>query len=115
MNPPLLTPQEVEGQVCGGGASVYYSHTLQMLFFSYSNGRCTMSKSYTSPSSFVETTIRVSCFEVVNGAIYVSWSKGFQVFVKAFTPKVTFQKKDLLSQSSQCLCFVLIAYHLRVN
>lgn len=30
--------QEAEGQVCDGGASVYYSHTLQMLFFSYCNG-----------------------------------------------------------------------------
>ena len=49
---PLLTPQEVEGQVCGGGASVYYSHTLQMLFFSYSNGECTTSKIYTSPHQF---------------------------------------------------------------
>ena len=47
MKSPLLAPQEVEGQVCGGGTSVYYSHTLQMLFFSYSNGGCTMSKIYT--------------------------------------------------------------------
>lgn len=27
-----------EGQTCGGGASVYYSHCLQLLFFSYNNG-----------------------------------------------------------------------------
>ena len=30
--------QETDGVVCGGGASVYYSHTLSMLFFSYHNG-----------------------------------------------------------------------------
>lgn len=29
-----------EGVVNGGGASVYYSQTLKMLFFSYFNGEC---------------------------------------------------------------------------
>ena len=28
----------MEGVILGGGASVYYSHTLQLLFFSYSQG-----------------------------------------------------------------------------
>ena len=32
--------EEADGQVCGGGASVYYSHSLQMLFFSYNSGEC---------------------------------------------------------------------------
>ncbi|KAJ8875069.1 hypothetical protein PR048_022959 [Dryococelus australis] len=27
------------GQVGGGGVSIYYSHTLQLLFFSYSQGK----------------------------------------------------------------------------
>ena len=40
-------------------------------------------------SSFVKATIRVSCFEVVTK---------LHVFIRAFTPKVTFQKRDLLSQ-----------------
>ena len=31
--------QDSNGQVAGGGVSVYYSHVLQMLFFSYCQGR----------------------------------------------------------------------------
>ena len=30
--------QETNGQVAGGGVSVFYSHALQLLFFSYSQG-----------------------------------------------------------------------------
>ena len=33
---PFLS--RADGQVCGGGAFVYYSHSLQMLFFSYNSG-----------------------------------------------------------------------------
>jgi len=31
--------QESGGHVAGGGVSVYYSHTLQILFFSYTQGK----------------------------------------------------------------------------
>ncbi|XP_068151498.1 protein purity of essence [Drosophila tropicalis] len=31
--------KDVNGQVSGGGVSIYYSHSLQLLFFSYSSGR----------------------------------------------------------------------------
>ena len=31
--------QDSSGQVAGGGVSVYYSHTLQTIFFSYSQGK----------------------------------------------------------------------------
>ncbi|XP_006813837.2 E3 ubiquitin-protein ligase UBR4-like, partial [Saccoglossus kowalevskii] len=31
--------KDTNGQVAGGGVSVYYSHTLQLLFFSYSQGK----------------------------------------------------------------------------
>lgn len=31
--------QETNGNVAGGGVSVYYSHALQLLFFSYSQGK----------------------------------------------------------------------------
>ncbi|XP_046403829.1 E3 ubiquitin-protein ligase UBR4 isoform X2 [Ischnura elegans] len=31
--------KDVNGQVCGGGVSVYYSHALQLLFFSYAQGK----------------------------------------------------------------------------
>lgn len=30
--------QDSSGQVAGGGVSVYYSHILQLIFFSYSQG-----------------------------------------------------------------------------
>lgn len=45
--------QDVAGMVCGGGVSVYYSHTLKMLFFSYSHGR-----SYLAPLSTVEDSVK---------------------------------------------------------
>ena len=37
---PVVHPelQDNNGQVAGGGVSVYYSHGLQMLFFSYVQG-----------------------------------------------------------------------------
>uniref|UniRef100_T1IY63 UBR-type domain-containing protein n=1 Tax=Strigamia maritima TaxID=126957 RepID=T1IY63_STRMM len=31
--------KDTGGQICGGGVSIYYSHTLQMLCFSYSQGK----------------------------------------------------------------------------
>jgi E3 ubiquitin-protein ligase UBR4 len=31
--------QESNGQVCGGGVSIYYSHTLRLLFYSYVQGK----------------------------------------------------------------------------
>ena len=31
--------QDCNGQIGGGGVSVYYSHTLQLLCFSYSHGK----------------------------------------------------------------------------
>jgi len=31
--------QESGGHVAGGGVSVYYSHMLQLLFFSYTQGK----------------------------------------------------------------------------
>ena len=36
--------QDSNGQVAGGGVSVYYSHILQLIFFSYSQGTCTITK-----------------------------------------------------------------------
>ena len=33
--------QDSNGQVAGGGVSVYYSHILQLIFFSYSQGTMT--------------------------------------------------------------------------
>ena len=35
--------KDVNGSLCGGGASIYFSHTLQMLFFSYIQGKSFMS------------------------------------------------------------------------
>lgn len=35
-----LELQDSDGQVAGGGVSIYYSHTLQLLFFSYTQGLC---------------------------------------------------------------------------
>ena len=38
--------EEADGQFCGGGASIYYSHTLQMLFLSYCNGEARIQLAY---------------------------------------------------------------------
>ncbi|XP_075228020.1 E3 ubiquitin-protein ligase-like protein poe isoform X3 [Lycorma delicatula] len=42
--------KDVSGQVCGGGVSVYYSHTLRLLFFSYVQG-----KSFLAPVSNLDS------------------------------------------------------------
>lgn len=42
----LMFLQDVNGQVAGGGVSIYYSHTLGLLFYSYAQG-----KSFVSPMS----------------------------------------------------------------
>lgn len=41
--------KESNGQVEVGGVSIYYSHTLQMLFFSYSSG-----KSFVAPLTHID-------------------------------------------------------------
>lgn len=45
--------KDVTGQVGGGGVSIYYSHTLKILFFSYAQG-----KSFLAPLISVEETLR---------------------------------------------------------
>ena len=49
----LMRLQDSNGQVAGGGVSVYYSHVLQMLFFSYSQG-----KSFAATVSRVTTEVQ---------------------------------------------------------
>ncbi|XP_047028788.1 protein purity of essence [Helicoverpa zea] len=45
--------QDVAGLVGGGGVSIYYSHTLKMLFFSYAQG-----KSFLAPLNTVEESLK---------------------------------------------------------
>ncbi|XP_013166692.1 PREDICTED: E3 ubiquitin-protein ligase UBR4 isoform X4 [Papilio xuthus] len=45
--------QDVAGLVGGGGVSIYYSHTLKMLFFSYAQG-----KSFLAPLNTVEESVK---------------------------------------------------------
>ncbi|KAJ8734252.1 hypothetical protein PYW07_014803 [Mythimna separata] len=45
--------QDVAGLVGGGGVSIYYSHTLKMLFFSYAQG-----KSFLAPLNTVEESLQ---------------------------------------------------------
>lgn len=51
----FLILQDVNGQVAGGGVSIYYSHTLGLLFYSYAQG-----KSFISP-----ITPKNNCLTVV--------------------------------------------------
>ncbi|XP_068628453.1 E3 ubiquitin-protein ligase UBR4 isoform X2 [Battus philenor] len=45
--------QDVAGLVGGGGVSIYYSHTLKMIFFSYAQG-----KSFLAPLNTVEESVK---------------------------------------------------------
>lgn len=57
----LLSLQDSNGQVAGGGVSVYYSHVLQMLFFSYSQGKsfaATVSRSNTEVQRLFNINIK---------------------------------------------------------
>lgn len=49
----LILLQDVAGLVGGGGVSIYYSHTLKMLFFSYAQG-----KSFLAPLNTVEESVQ---------------------------------------------------------
>lgn len=49
------------GQVSGGGVSVYYSHALQLLFFSYASG-----KSFVAPMKNIDVIDLVSMINVSN-------------------------------------------------
>ncbi|KAK2851204.1 hypothetical protein Q5P01_007480 [Channa striata] len=55
--------KDSNGQVAGGGVSVYYSHVLQMLFFSYSQGKsfaATVSRSTTEVQRLFSINIKGS-------------------------------------------------------
>ncbi|KAL1020637.1 hypothetical protein UPYG_G00002740 [Umbra pygmaea] len=55
--------KDTNGQVAGGGVSVYYSHVLQMLFFSYSQGRsfaATVSRSSTDVQRLFTISVKGS-------------------------------------------------------
>lgn len=49
----MVISQDVAGLVGGGGVSIYYSHTLKMLFFSYAQG-----KSFLAPLNTVEESVK---------------------------------------------------------
>ncbi|XP_017783583.1 PREDICTED: E3 ubiquitin-protein ligase UBR4 [Nicrophorus vespilloides] len=57
---------DVNGQVAGGGVSIYYSHTLGLLFYSYAQG-----KSFISP-----VTPHTNCLTVVYSIVLPPASKG---------------------------------------
>jgi len=57
--------KESNGQVEGGGVSVYYSHALQLLFFSYSSG-----KSFVAPLPYFEKG-----YQGLPQLFMISWGK----------------------------------------
>ena len=62
--------RDLNGQILAGGVSIYYSHTLQMLFFSYSLGR-----SFMAP--LVDVNAGVKCvINLVTNAASKVFSKG---------------------------------------
>ncbi|CAH0722275.1 unnamed protein product, partial [Brenthis ino] len=55
--------QDVAGLVGGGGVSIYYSHTLRMLFFSYAQG-----KSFLAPLNTVEDSVKGTAMITLSSA-----------------------------------------------
>ncbi|XP_028033464.1 protein purity of essence isoform X1 [Bombyx mandarina] len=55
--------QDVAGLVGGGGVSIYYSHTLKMLFFSYAQG-----KSFLAPLNTVEESLKGTAMITLSAA-----------------------------------------------
>ncbi|CAB3259165.1 unnamed protein product [Arctia plantaginis] len=53
--------QDVAGLVGGGGVSIYYSHTLKMMFFSYAQG-----KSFLAPLNTVEESVKGTAMIVLS-------------------------------------------------
>ncbi|KAH8352243.1 hypothetical protein KR084_002940 [Drosophila pseudotakahashii] len=62
--------KDISGQVGGGGVSIYYSHTLQLLFYSYSSGR-----SFFSPLTNVNDGVR-GIYHLDTNSVSKSASKG---------------------------------------
>lgn len=63
--------KDVNGQVGGGGVSIYYSHALQLLFYSYASGR-----SFVSPLTNVNHGVKGIYHLDTNSAVSKSSSKG---------------------------------------
>lgn len=63
--------KDVNGQVGGGGVSIYYSHALQLLFYSYASGR-----SFVSPLINVNEGVKGIYHLDTNSAVSKSSSKG---------------------------------------
>ncbi|EDW12890.2 uncharacterized protein Dmoj_GI22475 [Drosophila mojavensis] len=63
--------KDVNGQVGGGGVSIYYSHSLQLLFYSYASGR-----SFVSPLTNVNQGVKGIYHLDTNSAVSKSSSKG---------------------------------------
>lgn len=62
--------RDMNGQILGGGVSIYYSHTLKMLFFSYTLGRTFM-------APLVDVNKGVKCvINLVTTAVSKIFSKG---------------------------------------
>ncbi|XP_014236597.1 protein purity of essence isoform X3 [Trichogramma pretiosum] len=59
------------GQVCGGGVSIYYSHALQLLFFSYTNG-----KSFVAPLKYVDDIDLVNLIQISSNKLNGGNSSG---------------------------------------
>ncbi|CAB0040844.1 unnamed protein product, partial [Trichogramma brassicae] len=59
------------GQVCGGGVSIYYSHALQLLFFSYVNG-----KSFVAPLKYVDDIDLVNLIQISSNKLNGGNSSG---------------------------------------
>lgn len=62
----LLSPQDCNGQIGGGGVSVYYSHTLQLLCFSYAHG-----KSFLAPLVSISKDVSILYFLFSHSACVV--------------------------------------------
>ncbi|KAG8222860.1 hypothetical protein J437_LFUL003505 [Ladona fulva] len=58
--------KDVNGQVCGGGVSVYYSHTLQLLFFSYAQGKSFIAPLKSPSDSHLSTVFPINIKSTTN-------------------------------------------------
>ncbi|XP_045063212.1 E3 ubiquitin-protein ligase UBR4-like isoform X2 [Coregonus clupeaformis] len=70
--------KDSNGQVAGGGVSVYYSHVLQMLFFSYSQGKsfaATVSRSTTDVQRLFTINVKGSNGSSKTSPALCQWSE----------------------------------------
>lgn len=72
-----LDDADANGHIAGGGVSIYYSHTLGLLFYSYAQG-----KSFISPITLKSTSLKIAYPINISANVSATKSNGAKIVVQ---------------------------------